>query len=90
MTDAATSVKREAPETPGHDVARRSDVDLRRVPAAFDRVGLVNLKQLRVQRTSVELKREFGHFGSDGQHDDESPSVLRIIYRATNDECGAL
>ena len=49
---------------PGDKVAGAGDLNIRFVAAAFHMVGLVDFKQLRMQRSTVELKDKFGNVRS--------------------------
>ncbi len=53
---------------PGNNVTSTGDIDLRLIAASLDYVGLVHLKQFRMQRASIKLESEFSDFWANGQH----------------------
>src|SRR5260221_691323 len=52
--------------SPTYEVAGARDAHCRLVGAALDRLCFEDLEQLRMQRTTVNLKRQLGNFGANG------------------------
>ena len=72
--------------SPCDDVPRGCDIDLGGISTTLDRARLKDLKKLRMQRPAIESKRQFGDFGSYGQHGDETPNVLQANNRTKQNE----
>lgn len=70
---------------PSNDVTGRRDIDLDCISTTIDRACLEDLKELRMQRPSIESKRQFGDFRSYGQHGSKTPNVL-LAYNQKSDE----
>ena len=53
---------------PRNDVASAGDLHAGRIIAPLDFACAKDFKQLRMQRSAIELKCQFGNFGANGKH----------------------